>query len=32
MLKAIGYWITDLRDEFLPAPQELVGVMTYIPP
>jgi hypothetical protein len=27
MLKAVGYWITGLGDEKLPAPQELVGVM-----
>jgi hypothetical protein len=27
MLKAVGYWITELQDEKLPAPQELVGVM-----
>jgi hypothetical protein len=27
MLKAVGYWITGLQDEKLPAPQELVGVM-----
>jgi hypothetical protein len=25
MLKAIGFWITSLKDEMLPAPQELVG-------
>jgi hypothetical protein len=25
MLKAIGFWIRDLRDESYPAPQELVG-------
>jgi len=27
MLKAIGFWIRDLRDESYPAPQELVGAL-----
>lgn len=27
MLKALGYWITGLHEETLPAPQELVGAM-----
>jgi hypothetical protein len=27
MLKAVGFWITGIGDEKLPAPQELVGVM-----
>jgi hypothetical protein len=27
MRKVIGYWITDIGDEKLPAPQEFVGVM-----
>jgi hypothetical protein len=27
MLKAVGYWITGVGDEKLPAPQELVGVI-----
>ncbi len=27
MLNAVGYWITGLQDEKLPAPQEVVGVM-----
>jgi hypothetical protein len=27
MLKAIGYWTTDLNDEVRPLPQELLGVM-----
>ena len=27
MLKAIGFWIGDLRDESYPAPQELVGAL-----
>jgi hypothetical protein len=27
LLKAIGFWITDLYDEKQPAPQELVGAM-----
>jgi hypothetical protein len=28
MLKAIGFWIRDLRDESYPAPQELVGALS----
>jgi hypothetical protein len=27
MLKGIGFWIRDLRDESYPAPQELVGAL-----
>ncbi len=27
MLNAIGFWITNLRDDALPSPQELVGDM-----
>jgi hypothetical protein len=27
MLRAIGFWIRDLRDESYPAPQELVGAL-----
>ena len=29
MLKAVGFWITSLADEDLPAPQELVGELPW---
>src|SRR4051812_17721554 len=29
MLKALGWWITSLADESLPAPQEVVGELPW---